>query len=48
MSRWAFVLLLVLGLLGCSTRSVVVQPEEVPKLSDAQWTITSEPAARPR
>lgn len=48
MSQWAFVLLLVLGLLGCSTRSVVVQPEEVPKLNDAQWTTTSEPAARPR
>jgi hypothetical protein len=48
MSRWAFVLLLVLGLLGCSTRSVVVQPEEVPKLNDAQWTIKSEPVSRPR
>ncbi len=48
MSRGAFVLLLVLGLVGCSTRSVVVQPEEVPKLNGSQWTIKSEPAARPR
>jgi hypothetical protein len=48
MSRGVLVLLLVLGLAGCSTRSVVVQPEEVPKLNDSQWTIQSEPAARPR
>jgi len=48
MSRWGFVLLLVLGLVGCSTRSVVVQPEEVPKLHDSQWTIQSAPVAPPR
>jgi len=48
MSRWAFVLLLVLGLGGCSTRSVVVQPEQVPKLNDSQWTIQSAPATRPQ
>jgi uncharacterized lipoprotein len=48
MSCWVFVFLLVLGLAGCSTRSVVVQPEEVPKLNDSQWTIQSAPGARPR
>ncbi len=48
MSRGVFLLLLVLGLVGCSARSVVVQPDEVPKLNDSQWTIKSEPAARPR
>lgn len=48
MSRAVFVLLLVLGLVGCSTRAVVVQPEEVPKLNDSQWTIQSPPPARPR
>jgi hypothetical protein len=48
MSCGALVLLLVLGLVGCSTRNVVVHPEEVPKLNDSQWTIQSAPAARPR
>ena len=48
MSRGVLVLLLVLGLVGCSTRSVVVQPEEIPTLNDSQWTIKSAPAARPR
>ncbi len=48
MSREVLVLLLVLGLVGCSTRSVVVQPEEVPRLSESQWTIKSAPAARPQ
>lgn len=48
MSRGIFVLLLVLGFLGCSTRNVVVQPEVVPTLNDSQWTIKSAPAARPR
>ena len=36
MSRRILVLLLELGLLGCSTRDVVVKPEEVPKLDDSQ------------
>jgi hypothetical protein len=44
MSRLVLVLLLATGLAGCSTRRVVVVPEELPKLNDAQWTITSEPA----
>ena len=48
MSRGILVLLLVLGLVGCSTRSGVVQPEAVPTLNDSQWTIKSAPAARPR
>lgn len=41
-------LLLGVSLVGCSTRDVVVKPDEVPKLNDSKWTITSEPAARPR
>ena len=40
--------LLAATLASCSTRSVVVAPDQVPKLNDAKWTITSEPAARPR
>jgi hypothetical protein len=48
MSRKVLVLLLMLGLVGCSTRSGVVQPEVVPTLNDSQWTIKSAPAARPR
>jgi hypothetical protein len=48
MSRGILVLLLVLGFLGCSTRNVVVKPEEVSKLDDPQWTITSPPVGRPR
>jgi hypothetical protein len=48
MSRGILVVMLVLGLLGCSTRSVVVQPEVVPTLNDSQWTIKSVPVARPR
>jgi hypothetical protein len=48
MRRGVFVLLLALGLVGCSARSVVVQPEEVPKLNDSHWTIQSAPAPRPR
>jgi hypothetical protein len=43
MSRWVLVLAVVIGLLGCSTRSYVVQPEDVPKLNDSHWTIKSEP-----
>jgi hypothetical protein len=40
--------LLVACLVGCSTRNVVVKPEEVSKLNDPKWTITSEPPGRPR
>jgi hypothetical protein len=43
MSRWVVVFAVLIGVLGCSTRSVVVKPEEVPKLNDVQWTIKSEP-----
>jgi hypothetical protein len=35
-----------LVLAGCSTRMVVVPPEEVAKLGDPQWVIKAEP--RPR
>jgi hypothetical protein len=48
MSHGILVLLLVLGLVGCSTRSVVVKPEEVSRLDDPQWTITSPPVGHPR
>jgi hypothetical protein len=43
MSRWILVLAVVVGVLGCSTRNVVVKPEDLPKLNDSQWTIKSEP-----
>ena len=43
MSRWVVVLAVIVGVLGCSTRSVVVRPEDVPRLNDSQWTIKSEP-----
>ena len=48
MSRWILGLLLVVCLVGCSTRNAVVMPDEVSKLNDPQWTIKSEPASRPR
>lgn len=48
MSRAIFALLLVLGLIGCSTRNIVVNPDEVSKLNDSQWTIKSPPGSRPR
>jgi hypothetical protein len=48
MSLVILVLLLVLGLVGCSTRNVVVKPEEVSKLNDPQWTIKLPPAGRTR
>lgn len=44
MSRLVLVLVLAAGVAGCSARSIVVPPDEVPKLNDPQWTITSEPA----
>jgi hypothetical protein len=43
MSRWVLALAVLIGALGCSTRSVVVNPEDLPKLNDSQWTIKSEP-----
>lgn len=48
MSYGIVVLLLVLGVAGCSTRDVVVSPDEISKLSDPSWTIKSPPAGRPR
>ena len=48
MSRLVLWLLLVVCFAGCSTRNVVVRPEEVPQLNDPQWTIKSDPASRPR
>jgi hypothetical protein len=43
MSWWVLVLAIVIGVLGCSTRSIVVEPEQLSKLNDPQWTIKSEP-----
>ena len=43
MTRWVLILAVVIGVLGCSTRNVVVKPEDLPKLNDPQWTIKSEP-----
>ena len=43
MSRWGIALAIVIGVLGCSTRSVVVEPQQLQKLNDPQWTIKSEP-----
>lgn len=48
MRHWLYAVALAIPLLGCSTRSVVVNPEDVSKLSDPQWTIKAAPAARPR
>lgn len=48
MTRLAIWLLVAFSVAACSTRTVVVTPEDVPKFSDPQWTITSEPASRPR
>ena len=41
--RLALALLVALGLAACSTRSVVVPPEQLPALNDSQWKIQSEP-----
>lgn len=41
-------LLVALCLVGCSTRSVVVPPDQVSTLNDSKWTVHSGPAPRPR
>lgn len=41
--RLALGLLVTLGLAGCSVRSVVVPPEQLPALNDSKWTVESEP-----
>jgi hypothetical protein len=48
MRSWLLALLVTAALFGCSTRSVVVQPEEVSKLNDAQWTIKAVPTTPAR
>jgi hypothetical protein len=48
MRRWLLAVAITIPLLGCSTRSVVVNPEDVSKLNDPQWTIKAGPASRPR
>ena len=42
MIRVVLSLLAALGLVGYSTRSVVVAPDQLSKLNDAKWTIQSE------
>jgi hypothetical protein len=42
MTPWVFILAVVIGVLGCSTRSVVVKPDDASKFNDPQWTIKSE------
>jgi hypothetical protein len=41
--RLALGLLVTLGLAGCSVRSVVVPPEQLPALNDSKWTVEAEP-----
>lgn len=48
MKRWLLALAVATAFFGCSTRSVVVQPDEVSKLNDSRWTIKSAPAVRTR
>ena len=47
MRRWLLAVA-VIATVGCSTRSVVVEPEAASKLNDTQWTIKTAPTARPR
>ena len=42
MIRVVLSLLAALGLVGCSTRSVVVAPDQLSTLNDTKWTIQSE------
>lgn len=46
MRRWVWLLLLGAGLVSCSTRTIVVAPEEMSKLNDSKWTIESEPGSQ--
>lgn len=46
MRRPALGALLLLALAACSSRSVVVAPDDVGKLDDPQWTIKTEPRRR--
>jgi uncharacterized protein YcfL len=43
----ALALLVAVCLVGCSSRNVVVPPEQISTLNDSKWTIQSEPP-RPR
>lgn len=43
MSRWMLAVVVVICAAGCSTRAVVVKPDDVSKLNDPQWTIKSPP-----
>lgn len=46
--RLGLLIVAVIATVGCSTRSVVVEPEAAAKLNDSQWTIKAAPAARQR
>lgn len=46
MSQLILWLVLAVTIAACSTRAVVVDPEQVSKLNDAQWTIKSEPGRK--
>jgi hypothetical protein len=46
MSQLVFCLLLVLGLVACSTRTYVVTPEDARRMNDQQWDIKSPPQGR--
>jgi hypothetical protein len=48
MSRGVIALAVLFGCLGCGTRIVVVNPADVSKLNDPQWTIKAVPAADKR
>lgn len=43
MSRGVVVFVALVAVAGCSTRSVVVEPEDVSRLNDPRWTIKIEP-----
>ena len=43
MIRGVLALLIALCLVGCSTREVVVAPDQLATLNDSKWTIKSEP-----
>ena len=46
--RWWMLAVAIMATVGCSTRSVVVEPDVAAKLNDSSWTIKAPPAARPR
>jgi hypothetical protein len=43
MRRWSLAIVIVMFVAGCSTRAIVVKPDDVTKLNDREWTIKSPP-----